>query len=51
MYCRGITQRGCPCISKAKDGEFYCDEHDGDYEECPVCYDDMQCKSQLKCGH
>jgi hypothetical protein len=51
MYCRGITQRGCPCVCKVKDGELYCSVHDGDYEECPICYDDMQCKSQLECGH
>ena len=51
MYCRGITRRGCPCVCKVKDGGLYCRVHDGDYEECPICYDDMQCKSQLECGH
>lgn len=49
-FCKAITSDGCPCTNVAESGR-YCEEHDGDYDECPVCYEDMQCKSSLECGH
>ena len=54
MYCKGITKKGEPCIKLVRKGNKYCDVHkccSGEYEECPICYDDMQSKVELKCGH
>lgn len=50
MYCKAITKTGTPCIRKIKCGK-YCTTHKGEYEDCPICYDDMQAKTVLKCGH
>lgn len=53
MYCKGITKKGEPCIKLVGKGNKYCSVHQcsGGYEECPICYDDMQCKVELSCGH
>lgn len=54
MYCKGITKKGEPCIKLVRKGNKYCNLHkcrSGEYEECPICYDDMQCKVELKCCH
>lgn len=50
-FCKGTTSKGFPCIRKIKAGVKYCHAHKGEYEECSICYEDMQCKSTLKCGH
>jgi len=52
MYCQGITRDGCPCTNKTK-GK-YCNVHepkDGNFEDCPICYNPMQSKIRLRCGH
>lgn len=51
IFCKGITKDGYPCVRKIKKGEIYCKSHNGVYEECGICYDDMQCKTVLECGH
>lgn len=54
MYCKAITNNGAPCIKLVKKGDKYCHLHkccSGEYEECPICYDDMQRKVKLSCGH
>ena len=50
MFCKGITKKGTPCIKKIKNGK-YCSSHKGDFEECVICYEDMQFKGQLSCNH
>lgn len=50
-FCKGTTSKGFPCIRKIKDGDKYCHGHKGEYEECAICYEDMQYKSTLMCGH
>lgn len=52
MYCIGITRNGCPCTRRAK--ENYCYLHrpkKDNYDECIICFHDMQCKIDLDCGH
>lgn len=54
MYCKGITKKGEPCIKLVRKEDKYCSVHrcrSGEYDECPICYDDMQCKIELTCGH
>lgn len=51
-YCCGITKKGIPCTRRTKDK--YCNNHapkNGHYDDCPICYDEMQCKIDLQCGH
>lgn len=51
MYCKAITKKGYPCTHRANG---YCGNHTpkgGEYEECAVCYDDLQSKTILMCGH
>lgn len=52
-YCSGITKNGNPCTLRTK--HKYCNNHapkkGSEHCECPICYDEMQCKVELKCGH
>lgn len=51
-FCGGITMKGYPCIRHAKNGSRYCFSHEKNIdEECGICYDDMQQKKTLSCGH
>ena len=52
MYCQGITRDGCPCTNMTKDK--YCNVHkpnELNFEECSICYNPMQFKISLRCGH
>ena len=51
MYCKGLAGGGHPCCNKVSIGTTYCNKHTKDYEECPICYDDMHCEIALSCGH
>lgn len=52
MYCKGLTRGGHPCCNKVSSiGDKYCSTHSRDYEECPICYDDMLCEIKLSCDH
>ena len=51
MFCKAITKSGTPCIRQAMKCGKYCGSHKGKYKECPICYDDMQARRTLKCGH
>lgn len=52
MYCRGLSLFGQPCCNKVTCTESkYCSLHTGVYVECPICYEDMQNKLTLRCGH
>lgn len=52
MYCKGIKKDGGPCTCKTK--KKYCNNHiskTGHYEDCPICYEEMQYKVDLSCSH
>lgn len=54
MYCIAVTQKGYPCTNQRKAKGCYCGVHQPKkkkYEECSICYHDMQRKVDLECGH
>ena len=52
MFCKGLSCGGHPCCNKITTiGSKYCSRHSRDYDECPICYDDMQNAITLGCGH
>ena len=51
MFCKAITSRGTPCIASCKAGSSYCHSHDGRFDECPVCLEEVPHIHTLRCGH
>lgn len=51
MFCKAITSRGAPCIASCKAGSSYCHSHDGRFDECPVCLEEVPHIHTLRCGH
>lgn len=51
MFCKAITTSGTPCVRHVTCGRPYCGAHRRRYQKCPICYEDMQAKKVLACGH